>query len=147
MPPSAPALAHLRELALDGFPTKDGQLSAAMLGAMTSLTLLRISRSNCESVPAAIATAASLKVLILAFNNSLKFWEDQIAIFMNMPQLETIKVSMEKTRGLGCGSVSSMMKLSKSLPALEIVMEDGHDRQYCVFPETTREVWSRVREP
>ena len=120
LPPSAPALAHLRELALNNFPLKDGKLSEAMLNAMTSLSFLRISRSDLTSVPATIVAAASLRVLKLDFNEDLRFGEDDISIIMNLPQLETLKMSMDESRtGWGFGSVASIMKLSKRLHLLE----------------------------
>ena len=141
LPSSAPALAHLRDLALDGFQLQDEQLSAAMLGAMTSLTLLRISRSNCTSIPSDLPAAASLRVLCLAFNAKFKFCEDAITVIMSLPQLETLKLSMDEGRsGWGLGSVASIMKLREKLPALEIVLDDAVDDP---LTETSKDVWSR----
>ena len=123
---------------------KDGQLPAETLGAMTSLTLLRISRSDCTAIPEGLAASVTLKVLILAFNNRLRFGEDAITVFMNMPQLETLKLQMDKKKGLQCGSVASIVKLSKRLPTLELIIEDAMDKPHYGFNETSKDVWSRM---
>ena len=66
---------------------------------------------------------------------------------MNMPKLETLKLSMDEgERGLGCGSVRSIMKLSRSLPSLEIVLEDAHDKPYYDSMERSKDVWSRTAQ-
>ena len=149
LPPSAPALANLQELALDGFHFHNGNLPAAVLGAMTSLTFLRISRSNCSFRPKMLPAAVNcnLKVLALAFNRYLKFHEEDTALFQKMPRLETLKLSLNKHGpGLGCGSVMAIMSLRQSLPALELVMEDIEDclqNEIFTLDEKSTDVWSR----
>ena len=146
LPPSAPALAHLKELALDGFNFQGVDLPAAVLAAMTSLTFLRISRSNCEVVPNTLPAAVNLRVLALAFNCKLRFYEEDIPLFRKMAQLETLKLAfLENGQGLEGFSILALMELKESLPALKLVLEDKVDPfKPPTGSEKSSDVWSTV---
>jgi len=108
-----PGLSHLQELELSNMHWH--HFSAAVAGALSSLSLLDLSGEDLTHLPPAISHITTLQTLNLSFTSSLVLQHSDVNVLAALPNLQSLEVSLTRDVPENADMWQSMMSVLNAI--------------------------------